>query len=151
MKQRGYACIGLDNPKSPHNVGSAMRACGVYGAAQCYFTGKRYAKAKQFITDPQKHYRHIPLTYTEDLYDVIPYDCVPVAIEIDPNAKVLFNYVHPERAFYIFGAEDATLGARILNFCRDVVYIPGDGCMNLAATVNVVLYSRALQQWQHDQ
>ena len=30
---RGFACIGLDNPKTPANVGSAMRAVGVYHAA----------------------------------------------------------------------------------------------------------------------
>jgi tRNA(Leu) C34 or U34 (ribose-2'-O)-methylase TrmL len=30
---RGYAAIGLDNPKCSENVGSALRACGVYGAS----------------------------------------------------------------------------------------------------------------------
>lgn len=29
---------------------------------------------------------------------------------------------------------------------RDVVYVPTNGCMNLAATVNVVLYDRAAKQ-----
>jgi len=147
---RGYASIGLDNPKSPHNVGSVMRACGVYGAAQCYFTGKRYAKAKQFVTDPQKSYRHIPLTHVASLQKVIPYNCVPVAIELLPQARSLFSYKHPERAFYIFGPEDGTLGDRVLRFCRDVVYIPTSKCMNLAAAVNVVLYSRAYYIWQKE-
>ncbi len=50
--------------------------------------------------------------------------------------------VHPVRAFYIFGGEDATLGGRVLSWCRDVIYIPTAYCMNLAATVNVVLYDR---------
>ena len=145
---RGFSCVGLHNPKTPHNVGSAMRACGVYGASQCYFTGKRYAKAKQFITDPQKNYRHIPLTHTDCLHSVIPYDCVPVAIELISGAKSLFDYTHPERAFYIFGPEDGTLGSSVLGFCRDVVYVPGHMCMNLAATVNVVLYDRAMKAEQ---
>ena len=30
----------------------------------------------------------------------------------------------------------------MLSWCRDVVYIPTNGCMNLAACVNVVLYDR---------
>ena len=30
---RGYAAIGLDNPKNTINVGSAMRAVGVYKAS----------------------------------------------------------------------------------------------------------------------
>lgn len=43
----------------------------------------------------------------------------------------------------IFGPEDGTLGERVLSWCRDVVYVPTDRCMNLAATVNVILYDRA--------
>lgn len=143
---RGYACIGLDSPKTPANVGSAMRACGVYGANQCFFTGKRYAKSKQFITDPAKHYKHIPLTNVDSLQAVIPYDCVPVAIDLIPGARSLVDYTHPERAFYIFGPEDGTLGRRITNWCRDTIYAPTNGCMNLAATVNVVLYDRLAKQ-----
>jgi tRNA(Leu) C34 or U34 (ribose-2'-O)-methylase TrmL len=52
------------------------------------------------------------------------------------------GYKHPERALYIFGPEDGTLGHDVLDWCRDVVYVPTNGCMNLAATVNVVLYDR---------
>lgn len=139
---RGYSVIGLDNPKNPINLGAAMRAAGVYGASALYFSGKRIKPGR---TDTKKHYRHIPLLRVDDLHDVVPYDCVPVAIEIVDGAKSLVEYVHPERAFYIFGAEDQTLGDRILSWCKDVVYVPTDGCMNLAATVNVVLYDRLLK------
>lgn len=38
--------------------------------------------------------------------------------------------------------EDGTLREKILSRCRDRVMIPTNGCMNLAATVNVVLYDR---------
>ena len=62
------------------------------------------------------------------------------------GATSLVDYIHPERAFYIFGAEDATLGERVLSRCRDVIYVPTSGCMNLAATVNVVLYDRMAKQ-----
>jgi hypothetical protein len=48
----------------------------------------------------------------------------------------------PDRALYIFGPEDGSLDKDIRDWCEDVVYIPTTGCMNLAATVNVVLYDR---------
>lgn len=140
--KRGYACIGLDNPKTPANVGSAMRACGVYGAAQLIYSGDRYKKATKFVTDPQKNYRHIPMLHAKNLHDAIPYDCVPVAVDLIDGAIPLNDYTHPERAFYIFGAEDTTLGRKVTDWCRDIVYIPTNGCMNLAAAVNVVLYDR---------
>ena len=138
----GYSCIGLVNPKTPANIGSIMRAAGCYGAQSVMYSGKRYAKAKQFITDPQKYYRHIPLIGVDDLKCVIPYGCVPVAVDLIEGSESLVEYKHPERAFYIFGPEDGTLGVKTLEWCRDTVYVPGNNCMNLAATVNVILYDR---------
>ena len=139
---RGYTCIGLDNAKSPLNVGAALRAAHCYQVAMVAISGKRYRSA---VTDTFKTTRHLPLLQVDDLKTIIPYDCVPVAVDIVEDADPLMDYKHPERAFYIFGAEDATLGERVLSYCRDQIYIPTDGCMNLAATVNVVLYDRMLK------
>lgn len=140
---RGYCGIGLDNPKTNINVGSVLRAAGVYGASFVAASGGRFGSEK---TDTMKAYRKLPLYRIDDLYKIIPYDCVPVAIDLVEGAVPLHEYKHPERAFYIFGAEDATLGNRVLSWCRDKVMIPTDGCMNLAATVNVVLYDRLAKQ-----
>jgi tRNA(Leu) C34 or U34 (ribose-2'-O)-methylase TrmL len=146
---RGYACIGLDNPKSNVNVGSALRAAAVFGASMVAVAGLRY---KRTATDTPKAYKHLPLLECDNLHDVIPFDCVPVAVDMIPGAQSLESYVHPERAFYVFGAEDATLGVRVLSWCRDVVYVSTPGpCMNLAAAVNVVLYDRLAKQQRHAQ
>ena len=146
---RGYSAIGLFNPKNSINVGAALRAAGIYGASFVAVTGERTKfKYKESPTDTMKTYRHLPLLQIEDLKKIVPYDCVPVAVEIIESAIPLQNYKHPERAFYIFGPEDGTLGKQVLSWCRDIVYIPGNGCMNLAATVNVVLYDRQAKQLQ---
>jgi tRNA(Leu) C34 or U34 (ribose-2'-O)-methylase TrmL len=139
IKASGYACIGLDNPKTDINVGSVLRAAGVFGCGMVAISGRRYSVAS---TDTMQTHRYVPLLQVGDLHDVIPYSCVPVAVELVPDAQPLTQYTHPERAFYVFGAEDATLGNRVLSWCRDVVYIPANGCLNLAACVNVVLYDR---------
>lgn len=140
---RGYAAIGLDNPKNVINVGGALRAAGVYGAAMVAMSGQRGVRSP---ADTMKAYRHLPLLRVADIFDALPFDCVPVAVDLIDGARSLDSYVHPERAFYIFGAEDATLGTRVIKRCRDVVYVPTNGCMNLAATVNVVLYDRLAKQ-----
>lgn len=140
---RGYAAVGLFMPKSTANVGSVLRAAGCYDAALVAVTGQRYRRA---ATDTQASYRHMPLIHTDDLHSVVPFDCVPVAIEIVEGARPLNTYVHPERAFYVFGPEDGTLGKAVTGWCRDVVYIPTKHCMNLAATVNVVLYDRMVKR-----
>jgi tRNA(Leu) C34 or U34 (ribose-2'-O)-methylase TrmL len=139
IQQRGFCCVGLDFPKNSLNIGSALRACGIFGVDFLAVSGKNYKRAP---TDAMKAYRHVPLLRVDSLKDVIPFDCVPVAVELLPEARSLCSYIHPERAFYIFGPEDGTLGSRVVSWCRDVVYVPTNGCMNLAAAVNVILYDR---------
>lgn len=146
---RGFACVGLDNPKTPVNIGSVLRAAGCFGVAMVALSGprpSRLCKIGRTPTDTMRAVRHIPTIWVNDLHDAIPHDCVPVAVELIDGAKCLVDYKHPERAFYVFGAEDATLGKRVLSWCRDVVYIPTNGCLNLAACVNVVLYDRTMKR-----
>lgn len=144
---RGYAAIGLLSPKTNINVGSVLRAAGCYGAQLVCVQGERYRAAS---TDTTKQHRHIPLLHG-DLHSLIPFDCVPVAVDLCEGAQCLHGYQHPERAFYVFGPEDGTLGRETLKWCRDVVYVPTRGCMNLAATVNVVLYDRqSKREWRED-
>lgn len=140
---RGFAAVGLVNPKCRENVGSALRAAGCYGVSMVAISGDRPDKFMGRIpTDTQKAYRHIPTLRVADIFDVIPYDCVPIAVDLLPHAKSLVTFNHPERAFYIFGPEDGTLGKIITDRCKFAVQIPTNFCMNLAATVNVVLYDR---------
>jgi len=137
-----YCCIGLDNPKNSINVGAVLRAAGAFGCAMVAVSGKRYRRS---VTDVDARHKQLPLLCVDDLHGVVPFDCVPVAVELVPEAVSLATYVHPARAFYVFGAEDATLGQRTLSWCRDVIYIPTNGCLNLAACVNVVLYDRMMK------
>lgn len=139
---RGYAAIGLNFPKDHFNIGAVLRAAGCYDAKLVLISGNRYRKVN---TDTQASYRQIPVISCEDLHDVIPYDCVPVAVDLVKDATSLPFYQHPERAFYIFGPEDSTLGEKTLSWCRDRIYVPTQFCMNLAATVNVILYDRLMK------
>lgn len=139
---RGFAAIGLHRPKTPINVGAALRAAGCYGAALVAMSGRRFAKAS---TDVQKQWRLTPVIQVDDLRAVIPYDCVPVAVDLVAGATPLHEYSHPQRAFYVFGPEDSTLGGEILGWCRDRIYVPTVYCMKLAAAVNVVLYDRCVK------
>ncbi|TVR46945.1 MAG: TrmH family RNA methyltransferase [Planctomycetota bacterium] len=130
--------IGLDNPKNPINVGHVLRAADIYGAAMVATTCRRIRSA----TNVNATEGRIPVLRGDDLRDLIPFGCVPVAVERRAEAQDLRGYVHPKNAFYIFGAEDGTLGPKVVDWCRDVVAIPTAFSMNLAACVNVVCYDR---------
>lgn len=137
---RGYAAIGLFRPKDKFNLGGVLRAAHCYGAAAIVVEGDRTPVTSR--EDVSKAYRHIPVFRGEDLFGLIPFACIPVAVDLIPGAAPLPTFTHPERAFYIFGPEDGTLGRRHTERCKYVVSVPTAYCMNLAATVNVVLYDR---------
>jgi tRNA(Leu) C34 or U34 (ribose-2'-O)-methylase TrmL len=135
-----FSCVGLYNPKFDVNVGSALRAAYCYSVSMVAITGKRCSVRNR--ADTPKTYLQIPILRVDDLHSVVPFNCVPIAVDLIEGAIPLQDYVHPKNAFYIFGPEDSTLGKNILSWCRDTIYIPTRICMNLAATVNVVLYDR---------
>ena len=142
----GYCCIGLVNPKSPVNVGAVMRAAGCYGADEVYYTGNRFELARRFATDTKQMVEKIPLLGVDDLMEMVPAGCTPVLVDLIEGATSLPDYVHPARAFYIFGPEDGTLDPARFKAVQEVIYVPTHGCMNLAASVNVILYDRLAKQ-----
>lgn len=146
------ACIGLSNPKSPENVASILRAAGNFRVDSVYYTGQRYPRALRLNPGipklSRKVSRNIPIIEVANLIDDAPVDMQIVCVEFAENAISLTGFTHPNNAFYIFGPEDGTIDQDIIDRADAVVYIPTVGCMNLAATVNVVLYDRLAKSVQ---
>jgi tRNA(Leu) C34 or U34 (ribose-2'-O)-methylase TrmL len=134
--------IGLTNPKTPENIGAVMRAAGCFGAHEVRYTGARYARAARFSTDTRSMSQDIPLTGVENLLDTVPANTRIVCVELVEGAIALSAFEHPTRAIYVFGPEDGSLHQDDINRADAVVYIPTRGCLNLAATVNIVLFDR---------
>ncbi|WP_163922662.1 RNA methyltransferase [Photobacterium sp. Alg240-V54] len=138
--------IGLSNPKSPTNIGAVLRAAGCYKADAVIYTGTRYDKAAKFQTDTKKMAQSIPLSGVESMLDNLPQDMKIVCVDFAEGATLLPHFVHPEKAIYIFGPEDGSISQDVADNADHVVYVPTVGCMNLAASVNVVLYDRLAKQ-----
>ena len=130
--------IGLHTPKNPINVGHVLRAADAFGASFVAIRGNRVASP----TNVSSAEKRIPVLRGLNLKELIPYGCVPVAVELVDGAENLVSFQHPQQAIYIFGAEDATLGEKTLSWCKHKIFIPTRICLNLAACVNVVLYDR---------
>ncbi|KAB2825258.1 RNA methyltransferase [Aliivibrio finisterrensis] len=140
--KNSHVTIGLSNPKSPTNVGAVMRAAGCYQVDDVRYTGERYDRAAKFQTDTKKVANKIPLTSVNCLLDDLPKDMKVVCVELAEGATSLPEFVHPEKAIYVFGPEDGSITQQVADRADHVVYVPTVGCMNLAATVNVLLYDR---------
>ena len=144
---RGFAAICLYNPKNSLNVGGVLRAARCYGAELVVVAGRLRIKGIQHAsTDTGKAWRHIPTIRSVDPFDTVPLSAIPIAVEICDRAISLPTFVHPERAYYVFGPEDGSLGESIIARCKYVISVPTAQCMNLAATVNVILYDRLAKQ-----
>ncbi|UTA47797.1 RNA methyltransferase [Simiduia sp. 21SJ11W-1] len=135
--------IGLTNPKSPANVGAVLRAAGCYGAQGVCYTGERFARAARFHTDTQGANHQIPLLQVETYSAPLPAGMAKVCVELVEGATPLPAFEHPECALYVFGPEDGSLRQQLVDSADAVVYMPTRGSMNLAASVNVLLYDRA--------
>ena len=145
--QVSSVCIGLVNPKTPVNVDGIMRASGCYGVDAVFYTGRRYELAKssgtaQYQVDTKDAAKSIPLKSVAELPFSIPDGAKVVCVDLVVGATPLPDFVHPDNAYYIFGPEDGTIPQTLIDLADAVVYVPTVGCMNLAASVNVLLYDR---------
>ncbi|WP_434951017.1 RNA methyltransferase [Shewanella sp. HL-SH4] len=148
-----HVAIGLVNPKTPVNVGGIMRASGCYGVNQVFYTGRRYDFAvkadTQYEVDKKQAAKTIPLKGVESLLAQVPKGSKVICVDLVVGAIPLPQFIHPENAFYIFGPEDGTIPQQLIDAADDVVYVPTKGCMNLAASVNVLLYDRLAKSTEH--
>jgi tRNA(Leu) C34 or U34 (ribose-2'-O)-methylase TrmL len=134
--------LALTDPKSPSNVGAVMRAAGCYQVDTVLYSGVRYSRAAKFHTDTQSASKKIPLNGVESLVDSLPKGSKLICVDLIEGAVPLPEFIHPKNAMYVFGPEDGTISQEVIDKADAVVYIPTNGCMNLAATVNVLLYDR---------
>jgi len=109
---------------------------------QVRYSGERFERAARYQTDTKGMLGKIPLVGTDDLLEGLPVGMKTVCVELAEGATPLPEFVHPERAIYLFGPEDGSIPQALIDRADHVVYVPTVTCMNLAASVNVLLYDR---------
>ena len=142
---RGFSVVALERPKHDENVGGVIRAAGNYGAKAVIIESSRCQRFASQASNTMKYHRHNPVIPSDDLFKNIPCSAIPVVVELCDDAVALPEFEHPAQAVYIFGPEDGSVKAKTIDRCPFKIYVPTVFCMNLAATVNVVLYDRALK------
>lgn len=134
---RGFYGVALFEPKTPENLGTVMRNCGCFSADFVCIIGGRYEHNR---ADTMKAHKHLPVFEFKDLEDFllhVPFSCEIVVVEVD--GKPLNNFIHPERAIYLFGGEDRTVPEI---FASKRISLPTKNCLNMAVTTGIILYDR---------
>lgn len=145
---RGFFAIGIENGKRETNMGMLWRSANLYDAAFVFTVGRRYAKQ---CSDTMNTPDHVPLLHFTDMDDLIehlPSGCPLVGVELDDRSTPLRNFVHPERACYLLGAEDNGLSRKASDRCHQLVQIEAAKpySMNVAVAGSLVLYDRFIEQ-----
>lgn len=147
VKERGYCGIALESPKTPENIGSVLRLSQCFHVSVLLISGDRGKRNLQHLpTDVMHSWQHLPVVELDDVTEVKPYQCEFVSIEFAEDAVDLPDFVHPERAIYIFGPEDGNVSWKSRNKSIATVKIPTEHCLNLAMAVGIVLYDRATKR-----
>lgn len=158
------AAVLLIDPKYPHNVGNIVRACAAWNAPQLRWTGRRVtdkigqrlpreerlAAYKERVTFQPLgiHLTGVPAGPDpgRPIDHYVRWGMTPVCVERLDTAESLDQFVHPERAVYVFGPEDSGVPKGVRNACHSFVRIPSEVTLNLAAAVNIVLWDRQFKQ-----
>lgn len=85
--------MALIDPKYPHNVGAALRACSCWGIGQLWWTGRRVTldvpRGERLPGEERmKGYRSVEMVRDDRVFDRFgPGAVTPVAVELRPNAE----------------------------------------------------------------
>ena len=128
-------------------MGTLWRSAFLFGASYIFTIGARYHKQP---TDTPDTMKHVPLYNYKDWEDFTkhqPKDCEVVCVELDEKSHSLVNYVHPERAVYVLGAEDYGIPVEYLKG-NQVVQIPTEKrwSMNVSVAGSIILYDRVAKE-----
>ena len=76
------------------------------------------------------------------LIESLPRSTPLIGVELTDDAVMIDEFVHPERACYILGAEDNGLSKEMLAVCHRIIKLPGTMSMNVACAGTVVMHDR---------
>ena len=80
--------------------------------------------AQDLISETKKVRHDIPLISINNEEKIRPLGRSPVTADLVKGDRPLPEYTHPNRALYIFGAEDSSPDKEIHNWRNGVIYTP---------------------------
>jgi len=138
--------IGIQNGKTPENLGVLWRSAQNLGASFIFTIGNRYAKQ---ACDTHSAVKSMPYFHYEDFDDFfknLPIGARLVGVELDENAEDLETFHHPRRCVYLLGAEDSGLSKKAIEKCHFLVKFKSPKSLNVSVAGSIVLYDRGINK-----
>jgi tRNA (guanosine-2'-O-)-methyltransferase len=143
--EQGFFGIGIQNGKTPENLGVLWRSAQNMGASFIFTVGRRYAKQacdthKATGAMPYFHYDTF-----EDFYNHLPKGAELVGVELDEKSEFLEEFTHPRRCVYLLGAEDNGLTKEAITKSHHLVKFSTELSINVSAAGSIVMYDRRMK------
>lgn len=135
--------IGIQNGKTPENLGVLWRTAQNLGASFIFTIGNRYANQ---ACDTKNSVKSMPYFHYEDFddfYKHLPKGARIVGVEITDKSESLEDFEHPRRCVYLLGAEDNGLTKKAIEKSHFLVEFSSIESLNVAVAGSIVLYDRS--------
>ncbi len=143
--ETGYYGIGIQNGKTPENLGVLWRSAQNLGASFIFTIGNRYAKQ---ACDTHNAVNAIPYFHYdtfEDFYNHLPKGAMLIGVELDDRATLLSDFQHPRNAVYLLGAEDHGLSSKAVEKSHHLLKFDTPKSLNVSVAGSIVMYDRSVK------
>jgi len=140
--EQGFFGIGIQNGKTPENLGVLWRSAQNMEASFIFTIGNRYAKQ---ACDTHKAVGAMPYFHYDtfnDFFKNLPKGVMLVGVELDPKAVQLETFEHPKRCVYLLGAEDHGLSKAAIEKSHFLVKFKSQLSLNVSVAGSIVMYDR---------
>lgn len=136
--------IGIQNGKTPENLGVLWRSAQNLGASFIFTIGNRYAKQACDTHDAVKSMPYFHYENFECFFNNLPKGARLVGVELTDTAQDLETFYHPRRCVYLLGAEDHGLSKEAIEKSHFLVKFKSEFSLNVAVAGSIVLYDRGI-------
>ncbi|WP_035483110.1 RNA methyltransferase [Gaetbulibacter saemankumensis] len=141
-----YFGIGIQNGKTPENLGVLWRSAQNLGASFIFTIGNRYAKQACDTHNAVKAMPYFHYDTFEDFFNNLPKGARLVGVELDDRAEPLETFKHPRRCVYLLGAEDHGLSRQAIEKAHFLVKFNSELSLNVSVAGSIVMYDRGLNK-----
>ena len=138
--------IGIQNGKTPENLGALWRTAQNLGASFIFTIGNRYAKQASDTHHAVKAMPYFHYETFDAFYDNLPKGAMLVGVEMKKGAVDLETFKHPRRCVYLLGAEDHGLSNKACEKSHHLVRFKSVKSLNVAVAGSIVMYDRNLSK-----
>lgn len=138
--------IGIQNGKTPENLGVLWRTAQNMGASFIFTIGNRYVKQACDTHNAVKSMPYFHYDSFEDFYKHLPKGARIVGVELIEGAEDLETFKHPRRCVYLLGAEDHGLSKKAIEKSHHLIKFNSQLSVNVAVAGSIVMYDRGINK-----